>query len=467
MKSNGWNRLVIFLAVALVALAVKAANAELFINELHFDPGSSGQLLDTRDEYIELRGTPGMSLANHYLLFVENEDNELHTDATGNIENIFNLGNLTLGSNGFLLLRQDGNLYNDNAVAQGATSVEHNDNNAGVANGWGNGGGSLVFHQGINNAGFPKIELENGGATAMLIRNKVEVDGGLAPTLNFDLDQGNDGLDSRVGSTQAPLNDWAAKWEIVDSIGWLEVAEIQYGRSYGNVTFSADVVGQPVFEGGPVLTTEMVTAATEPGSSFAGIGFEIELLARWGNSTAHTTDDWHASNLTVDLGSGSAGVATTPSSIIDLRQSGDPHPSSDGDPNTPAPQPEFIESSKDVPYGTKIADSLGGPNYITGDFNKDGLVDTADYVVWRKTLNAAGSESSHPLADPNHDFVVNASDLDSWMLNFGSPGTSLGGGSLASQPGSSVPEPVMSVYAVAACATLVLRRHSSNTRGFR
>jgi hypothetical protein len=462
MSSKGWNTLRVSLAVALVALAVNAAKAELLINELHFDPGSSGQLIDTRDEYIELRGTPGMSLANHFLIFVENEDDEFHTNPTGNIENIFNLGSLSLGSNGFLLLRQDGNLYNDNAVAQGATSLEHNDNNPGVTNGWGNGAGSLVFHQGINNAGFPKLELENGGATAMLIRNKVEVDGGLVPTLNLDLDQGNDGLDSREGSPQAPLNDWATKWEIIDSVAWMEGAEMQYGRSYGRVTISADVVGQPFFDGGPVFTAERLAEATEPGSSFAGIGFEIELLARWGNSTGYTADDWHASNLTVDLGSGSIGVQTTPQQFIDLRQSGDPHPGSDNDPSTPAPQPELIESSKGIPYGTKIADSLGSPNYITGDYNKDGYVDAADYIVWRKTLNSTGTESSHPLADPNHDFVVDESDLAIWLKNFGSPNTnSAGGGSTA---GATVPEPTMCQYAAALCLALIRFRFRSRTR---
>lgn len=440
MNRQLWRILHTATAATLAFSTVNISRAELYINEIHFDPGSSGQLLDNRDEYIELRGTPGMSLANHYLIFLENEDNEFHNDPTGQIENIFDLGSLSLGSNGFLLLRQDGNLYDDSRVAQGATSVEHNDNNPAVNNGWGNGAGSLVFHQGVNNLGFPKIELENGGATAMLIRNKVEVDGGLLPTLNLDMDQGNDGLDNRPDSLQTPVDGWGTKWEIIDSIGWLEPLEIQYGRSYGKVTFSSDVVGQPLFEGGPTLTPEMVAAATEPGSSFAGVGFEIELLARWGNSTGQTVDDWHATNLTVDVGSGSAGVGTSPPRI-DLRQSGDPHPGDDGNPATPAQQPEFLESNKGVPYGTKLGDSLGGPNYITGDYNKDGHVDAADYVVWRKSIHQTGTESSHPAADANHDFLVDDDDWMKWQTNFGSPKSGSASGRAGSEIAMVVPEP--------------------------
>jgi hypothetical protein len=296
----------------------------------------------------------------------------------------------------------------------------------------------------------------------MLIRNKLEVGGGLVPTLNLDMDQGNDGLDSRPSSPQAPIDDWGSKWEIIDSIGWLEPLEIQYGRSYGKVTVSSDVVGQPLFEGGPTLTPEMVAAATEPGSDFAGIGFEIELLARWGNSTGQTADDWHATNLTVELGSGSSGVAATPTPRIDLRQSGDPHPGDDGDPATPPPQPELIESSKGVPYGMKIADSLGAPNYMTGDFNKDGYVNAADYVVWRKTVGAEGAESNHPIADPNHDFDVDDDDLALWSANFGGPHSAAGGGGSGGR--SAVPEPgSFMLLSLVLSVILAMRRRQSRS----
>jgi hypothetical protein len=456
-------RVTCYVILPLIALVVAASmvgslHAELFINEIHFDPGSQGQpLFDNRDEYIELRGTPGMSLANHYLIFVENEDDEFHVDPTGNIENIFNLGSLSMGSNGFLLLRQDDNLYNDATVAAGTTSLEHS--NAASMNGWGNGASSLVFHQGVNNLGFPKIEIENGGATAMLIRNRVEVGGGLNPTLNMDMDQGNDGLDSRPGSLQTPINDWASKWEIIDSIGWLEGSEVEYGRSYGRVTYSANKIGEPLYEDGPIFTQAMADAAHEPGTSFADVGFEIELVARWGNSTGYTHEDWHVSNLTSNPTSGSAGPTNEIPNVFDLRQSGDPHPSVPPNPQTPPDQPPTIESNKGVPYGTKLTNTLGAPNFIIGDFNKDGYVNTADYVVWRKTYNSAGSESNHPLADPNHDFVVDGDDYEMWAANLGSPDTGpVFGGAPAST--SSVPEP-STILLLSLFAAVLLCSHRS------
>ncbi len=70
-----------------------------------------------------------------------------------------------------------------------------------------------------------------------------------------------------------------------------------------------------------------------------------------------------------------------------------------------------------------------------GDFNHDGIVDSADYVAWR---NAAGQTGTDLAADANGDSVVNSADLATWRAHFGmnvtSNGTSLG-------DAASVPEP--------------------------
>jgi hypothetical protein len=53
---------------------------------------------------------------------------------------------------------------------------------------------------------------------------------------------------------------------------------------------------------------------------------------------------------------------------------------------------------------------------LPGDYNADGNVDTADYVVWRKTL----AESALGLAaDVNHDSIVDGADYGAWRRNFG------------------------------------------------
>jgi hypothetical protein len=90
---------------------------------------------------------------------------------------------------------------------------------------------------------------------------------------------------------------------------------------------------------------------------------------------------------------------------------------------------DFVE----VPYSLAWwagADERPGP----GDFNSDGSVDAADYVVWRK--NDGSPE-----------------EYDEWRANFGN--TSGGGGAL----GSTVPEPAAwSLLSVIAVGWIAARR---------
>jgi hypothetical protein len=82
--------------------------------------------------------------------------------------------------------------------------------------------------------------------------------------------------------------------------------------------------------------------------------------------------------------------------------------------------------------------AAGVSDALLGDFNHDGTVDAADYVVWRKPLATEGGYSE-------------------WQANFG---RTLGGG--AGAPGANVPEPLSSVllsmFAAAAAATTLRTR---------
>ncbi|MCI0333391.1 MAG: PEP-CTERM sorting domain-containing protein [Planctomycetes bacterium] len=90
--------------------------------------------------------------------------------------------------------------------------------------------------------------------------------------------------------------------------------------------------------------------------------------------------------------------------------------------------------------------------FLLGDYNRNGVVEAADYVVWRKTLGDVGMDL---LADGNGNDEIDAGDFDVWRAHFGNtfvPGA--GGGSA-----SGVPEPStlwMVLGAVAAC--LLIRR---------
>jgi hypothetical protein len=68
---------------------------------------------------------------------------------------------------------------------------------------------------------------------------------------------------------------------------------------------------------------------------------------------------------------------------------------------------------------------------LTGDFNANGMVDAADYVVWRRQSGQSGFGLA---ADSNFDGIVNLADYAAWRANFGlsipGPGA-----------GAAVPEP--------------------------
>jgi hypothetical protein len=71
---------------------------------------------------------------------------------------------------------------------------------------------------------------------------------------------------------------------------------------------------------------------------------------------------------------------------------------------------------------------------IPGDYNNNGTVDAADYVVWRR-----GGPLQNEVDTPG---TVNAADYDAWRTRFGNPGTG---------SGASIPEPNTGVLAMLWC----------------
>jgi hypothetical protein len=101
---------------------------------------------------------------------------------------------------------------------------------------------------------------------------------------------------------------------------------------------------------------------------------------------------------------------------------------------------------------------LAVADHIAGDYNRNGVVDTADYVVWR---NAEGS-MTELAADGNLDGTVDDFDYSIWMANFGviAGSSSLAGGSHLRQLVAAVPEPssiALSVAAILAVCRTSLR----------
>jgi hypothetical protein len=80
--------------------------------------------------------------------------------------------------------------------------------------------------------------------------------------------------------------------------------------------------------------------------------------------------------------------------------------------------------------------TLAPEEIIGGDFNEDGVVDAADYVVWRKGLGA----------------IYTQNDYNVWRSNFGRAAGS--GATLGSANGAVVPEPATQLLAMSALLVL-------------
>jgi hypothetical protein len=77
---------------------------------------------------------------------------------------------------------------------------------------------------------------------------------------------------------------------------------------------------------------------------------------------------------------------------------------------------------------------------VPGDYNDNGVVDGADYVVWRKTQGDVGEGLA---ADSNNDNVINGLDYTEWRRLFGNDrhdGHHSGAGS-GSSSATEIPEP--------------------------
>ena len=91
---------------------------------------------------------------------------------------------------------------------------------------------------------------------------------------------------------------------------------------------------------------------------------------------------------------------------------------------------------------------------LAGDYNGNGVVDAADYTVWRdlqgKTLD--------PRADGNTDGVINLADYNIWKASFG---LAAGAGSFG---GQAVPEPVLGCSLLTIAIAWLARRRSRPNR---
>ena len=71
---------------------------------------------------------------------------------------------------------------------------------------------------------------------------------------------------------------------------------------------------------------------------------------------------------------------------------------------------------------------------LPGDYNRDGMVNAADYIVWRDTFGS----NNNLAADNDSSGLIDAQDYESWKANYGRPS---GSASATFSPVHGVPEP--------------------------
>ncbi|MFN6485085.1 MULTISPECIES: beta strand repeat-containing protein [unclassified Nostoc] len=223
----------------------------ILINEIFFDPPST----DGPREYIELRGTPGATLApGTYLVGIEGDTGSSNP---GNVQDIFDLSGKQFGSNGLLVLLQKSNPY-VNVVNPNAKIVT----NAGTGAGWGSGASSSIGHTGQMGA----TDIENGSVSFLLIQATT------APTLSNDIDSNDDGIvDGTVYSN----------WTVLDSVSVLDGTSTT-DRAYSSIVFRKGSNGGSVPANATVVDTSFIAG----------------YVGRSGNTTGSTALDWVASAIT-------------------------------------------------------------------------------------------------------------------------------------------------------------------------
>jgi endonuclease I len=101
---------------------------------------------------------------------------------------------------------------------------------------------------------------------------------------------------------------------------------------------------------------------------------------------------------------------------------------------------ENIAGAQDnKPLTLTLTGNVAASTILYGDYNGNGIVDAADYTVWRDTLGTTGL-AAYAGADGDGDGMIGQNDYQVWVDNFGHANLGPGSGASAGNRGA-VPEP--------------------------
>jgi hypothetical protein len=96
--------------------------------------------------------------------------------------------------------------------------------------------------------------------------------------------------------------------------------------------------------------------------------------------------------------------------------------------------------------------AINAAAFLPGDYNHDDMVNSADYIVWRKTLGSM----TELAADGSGDLQIDEDDYNIWRANFGAVFD--GAGAFAAGLQNVLPEPSSFVIIIAGLVSARLRR---------
>lgn len=99
-------------------------------------------------------------------------------------------------------------------------------------------------------------------------------------------------------------------------------------------------------------------------------------------------------------------------------------------------------------------------DFPQGDYNLNGVVDAADYTIWRDTLGSTTDLRANGNNIRNSIGVIDMADYELWRFNYGR--TSGAGAASGLGSAETVPEPATFLLAAIAASTLVVRRRTSS-----